>query len=284
MKCPVCKKESSKKNVCTNCGIVFEDRPIDSRPFKRFSGTTREKKYDNNFEFPLAPDISYKHKYPQKARNVELNRALKSQKKESEKTERYYYMKACLYLRVICSGLQLPDVVYKESINIYRCMKEKKKNFYVGYGRKPFFIAFIKIACRMHDYPISNKDLIPYMDYEHKKIKHIGYMEKKFNRGYLSTIETLGLKFKKPEHPRYIDHVCNELKLPYRCAARIHELYEILKKEFRFRIEGYVLALFYLECKKEFKLTLSRLEKEFSVSGLTISARRDEILKLIKKR
>ena len=51
-----------------------------------------------------------------------------------------------------------------------------------------------------------------------------------------------------------------------------------------FKLEGYVLALIYLELRRQsINMTLKVLENAFHISSLTISNRKNEIEEIIKK-
>jgi len=284
MKCPECKKELYESYVCTNCGLVVEPIYFDFGPVKIMDIKNKEKVFMNEWSHPLDPSIQVSHNFPTKSRNPTLRRAFNLQRREQHKGRMHDYMKTFLELKKICSFLNLPKNIFNEVINIYKCIIKKNRDFFKKNGRKPSYLAFIKIACRIHEFPLKNSQLIELVDYKVREKRTTAYMDKKFNKAYINAIKILGITFKIPEHPKYIDYVCNVLNLPYGCATRIHEYFTRLKNRIgtEYKLEGYILALYYILYKKEFKLTLDLLEEMFEVSRITISNRRNELLKVIK--
>jgi len=114
--------------------------------------------------------------------------------------------------------------------------------------------------------------------------KNMGYMEKKFNRAYRNIIQLLGLRLTRKKQPNYIDYVCSNLGLPYDFTKHIHKKYGHFRKYFQphFKNEGYILALVYIYGRERFNIHMNLLGKKFYVSTLTISNRRNEILKNFK--
>ena len=57
MICPECKEESTKDVVCTNCGLVFEDRPIDYSPSRLRKKEESEQSTHNIFRSVFLTNI-----------------------------------------------------------------------------------------------------------------------------------------------------------------------------------------------------------------------------------
>lgn len=285
MICKFCGKNSQREDVCTNCGVVYNTHTLDYSPVKRLDKKSKEKKYNVVYKHPLSPDIGFFQKYPKHAKNPELNRALKRQKKEKDNRDRVDYVKAYQAIKLIGDSLQLPKNIIMETINIYRCVKDKDDGFFRKYKLKPSYIAFIKISCQLNDFYIGNDELIEYADYCRKNKRLRGYMDKKFNKAYIETKKLLNIQIDEVKHPSYIDYVANKLELPYSCCVTIHRIYDNIRKytQSQYKIEGYILALYYIKFSKKYKLSLSFLEKMMKVSRITISSRRDEILRMTKK-
>lgn len=268
-----------------NCGLVLDPVWYDFNPIKIMNKRKAEKEYSNSWSHPLDPNLEYGHIYPKRIFNPELRRALQLQRKTEKKTDGDAYLKSFLSLKKYCSILNLPEQVKYEAINIYKCIIERDKDFFKKYGTKPSYLSFIKIACILHEFPLKNSQIIELVDYKVNEKRTTAYMDKKFNRAYISAKRLLGNIFKIPEKPRYIDYVCLTLDLPYECAVKVHKIYQKIKKRLRkeHKLEGYILALFYIMFKQDYGITLNRLEELFEVSRITISDRRKFLLKMVKK-
>ena len=261
--------------VCKFCGLVIEDKPIalntDGYPPRRYDITTLYAAEMWGWDHPLSPKI----------RKVSKAFNPKYQKKYID----YVYVKAYEAISKLCSSLRLPTIVKFEALNLFRGIRKKDSCFFKKNKLAPIYLACIKIACKINDFPISNRELADVIDYKlNKDSANLSYMEKKFNRAYREILKLYGLRFKTPEHPNFINYACNKLKLPHTTTVRIHYEYDQFKKYFKphFKVEGYILALIYLHGKKEYGLTLKFLEETFHVSSLTISNRKNELLNIQK--
>ena len=286
MKCPECNGESAREDVCTNCGLVVIEKNIVNRPTKSMKRILKEGRYRNVVQDPHSPDFLYSHVYPKNSRNPLLRRAFKTQIKKVKKDVKDYYVKAHAIIEKYCSILNLTSIIKNEALSIYKYIINKDGKFFYRYGAKPSYLAFIKIAAKIHEFPITNRQFMEMIDYKYK-IKEgqtMAYMDKKFNKAYVMTKKLLSIHFKIPVHPKYIDYVCESLKLPYRCARAIHRIFTIIKGFFKFpyKLEGYLLALYYITFKKDFNITLVKLEELFGISRITISSRKKELLKVMK--
>jgi transcription initiation factor TFIIIB Brf1 subunit/transcription initiation factor TFIIB len=265
-KCEECGNESWRDDVCVFCGLVFEDHPIDySLPEKLTDKQTKEKYFYINV-LGLSPDVI----------------KLKGNRRWYKKGKEYHYILAYEFINKVCSNLQLPNIVLIESLNIYSNVREKDPDFFVKYQLEPSYLAFIKIGCKLNDYPITNKELSMFADYfqKTKKKPNYEYMDKKFNDAYIGCMRLLKIKIEKPEYPKYIDFVCQELGIP-EIITKVHEHYSRDKKYYKshYKLEGYLLALIRIVARNILfkRLKLSDLAKKFGVSANTISAREKDI-------
>lgn len=275
MKCENCGEEANDE-VCTLCGLVIEDHPIERALPRRKSDITTLNSADFRvLEHPLSPKIRKQRK--------DFNVIYTKMGEDGHKD--YLYVKAYEAISKLCASLRVPKIVKFEALNLFKPIREKDPTFFKKYKLAPTYLACIKIACKIHDYPISHHDLASVIDYKDVQTQNIGYMEKKFNRAYKAVIELYDLKIKEPEHPKYIDYVCNLLNLPYYLTSECHEAYTNIKRIFKphFRIEGYILAIVYLVALRHgLKITMKDLEERFHTSSLTISNRKKELENAIK--
>ena len=274
MICEDCKEEVLE-SVCRNCGLVIEDRPLVNNAFavgrKNFDITTLHSVDSRIYDHPLSPNI----------RKKSWCFNPRYQKDQDE----YRYVKAYEQISKVCGILRMPDSVRYESLNIFKGLKKKDGSFFQVHGLAPTYLACIKIACRIHDFPISNHDLSQLIDYDIKikKNSNVGYMEKKFNRAFRHIIKIYKMHFSRPKKPNYINYVGIKLNYDIDFIKFIYNEYSKLSKFFQhhFRLEGYILALFYVYGKPKFGLTIKKLEETFHMSALTITNRKNEILKMV---
>ena len=276
MKCEECESEVDG-SVCKKCGLVIDDSPIatgnDGYPSRKFDTTTLYSAGIRGWDSPLSPKIR------------KMSKAFNP--RYQKKYEDYVYVKAYEGISKLCASLRIPNLVKNEALNLFRGIRTLDKDFFKKNKLAPIYLACIKIACKINDYPIMNHDLANVIDYKiSKSNKNLSYMEKKFNRAYREILRLYNLRIKTPEHPNFINYACNILKLPYEFVVDVHCDYTNLKRFFKphFRLEGYILAIIYLNGKDEYKLTLKSLEEIFHMSSLTISNRKNEILNIKVKK
>lgn len=279
MKCEECGHETNEQ-VCKNCGLVIDDKPIalggNAYPSRRWDITTLHAAEMHGWDSPLSP----------KTRKKGFGKTYIKNPKYQGKYEDYVYVKAHEGISKLCAQLKLLPVIKFEALNLFKGIRKIDPDFFKKNKLAPAYLACIKIACKINDYPIMNYQLAEVIDYRlAKDKKNVSYMERKFNRAYKEILRLYNLKIKTPEHPRFIDYACNILKTSIPFARQIHESYTVLRKYFQphFRIEGYILALIYIRGRKEYKFTLKMLEVEFHTSSLTISNRKNEIAKILEK-
>lgn len=273
--CDDCREEVDG-NVCKNCGLVMVEQTF-------AYGNSNFSRRRMDIATLIAADImGLEHPLSPKIRKARKDFQLKYQKNPTN----YIYIKAYEQICKICSSLSAPNIVRYEALNIFQNIQRSDKKFFMKFKLNPVYLACVKIACRIHDFPISNNDLALMIDYSIKNggKKNMGYMEKKFNRAYKNIIQLLGLRLKRRAQPNYIDYVCSNLNVPYSFTKLIHKKYSYLKKYFQphFKNEGYILALIYIYGRERFNIHMNLLGKKFYVSTLTISNRRNEILNMFK--
>lgn len=274
MECEEC-GNGCNGDVCKNCGLVLNERPITNKKLgysqRRLDITTLYTVFSRSWEHPLSPNIRKESKgfVPRYQKNY----------------EDYVYIKAYESISKLCASLRLNNKIKFEALNLFKGIRSLDADFFKHNKLAPTYLACIKIACRIHDFPISNYDLASVIDYESEidMKKNVGYMEKKFNRSYREIIKIYKLSIQEPDFPNFIPYACNILGVSYDFIMQIYDLYKKLKSVFQphFRVEGYILALIYLCGDGEY--TLKELEDRFHTSSITISNRKNEILKYVKK-
>ena len=289
MYCDECKKESAEKTVCTHCGLVFEDGFIrtDLIP-RKFSGS-EVRIVDVSFRSPLSPDIEYSHLYAKHSHSPDLNRALGMQKRENRKSEKYYYFRDLKDIERVCDYLQVSKTVLNEALNI-RKQIGKKSNYF---NRKKYYknMACIKIAARIHDYPLDEREFIQLMKgypiiEKGETVRLRGNeIKKEIDKRYREIIyDHLKILLLNPNRPNFIAYACNMLNIPQH-EVNIYYLYSIIQKFLNssWSVKGVVLALIHSFYGKSDKIRIIDLESLFNVNRLTISSRKKDIEKIMEK-
>lgn len=275
VKCEECGEEV-EGNVCKNCGLVIDSHPILANNLgytpRNMDITTLYSADFRSWEHPLSPNI----------RKAAKDFVPRYQKKYVD----YIYVKAYESIKKLCAKLKLPNHILYESLHLFKGIRKRDNTFFKHYKLAPTYLACIKIACKIHDFPILNYELAQVIDYENysENGSNMAYMEKKFNRAYREILKLYRLIIPNPEHPNFINYACVRLSLPCDFATMIHQKYTLFKKIMKphFRIEGYILALIYIYGAELFGITLKRLGNEFHVSSITISNRKNEMLKYVQ--
>jgi len=275
MKCNDCGKKVEGV-VCKECGLVIDDKPIalngNGYPQRKYDITTLYASEMWSWEHPLSPKIR------------KISKAFNPKYQKNYKD--YVYIKAYEAISKLCASLRLTKNIKFEALNLFRGIRTLDADFFKKVKLAPTYLACIKIACKLNDFPILNHDLASVIDYKlNKDSRNLSYMEKKFNRAYRSIIELYGLRIEPPKHPKFIDYVCSVLNTPYDFIKLIHVKHTELKRFYQphFRVDGYILALVYIYGRQRFGFTLKMLDEQFHMSSLTISNRKNELKKVIKK-
>jgi transcription initiation factor TFIIIB Brf1 subunit/transcription initiation factor TFIIB len=275
MICENCGKETDGV-VCKNCGLVINERPIamnnNGYPRTKMDITTLYAAEMWGWDHPLSPKIRKRGKdfVPKYQKNY----------------EDYVYVKAYEAISKLCASIDLTSNVKFEALNLFKGIRKIDPDFFRVNKLAPTYLACIKIACKLNNFPISNYELAQAIDYEisNPSNKNLNYMEKKFNRSYRAILKLYKLNLKEPEHPNFINYACIKLGLSCKFVKKIHEKYTKYKKYFmpHFKTEGYILALIYIYGRDEYGLILKMFEEKFHISSLTISSRKKHILKIMK--
>lgn len=254
--CPECGTKMEDFIVCRNCGLVIEDRPIDySSSQMRKNLKLAKKEFQREVYGPMSPNINFM-------------RMGNGRKYYDKNTKEYLYTKAYVKISSICSSLQISKTIRNEALNIYNEMRKKEDNIFLKYGNSACYTAFIRIACKIHDYPISVNELLSYNSQN----------EHKYNKALFKTKKELNIKFCRNENS-FIDKIAAELGIEYKYAQKVREIYNRMKKSFVGNQNNYIIALYKLVVPN---LRSVRLSKQFNVTTVTISNKIKEIKRLIK--
>ena len=273
MICEECGKETDGI-VCRHCGLEITSKCIaynnNGYPRRREDVTTL---------YAASKAWSWDHPLSPKIRKRSKAFVPRYQKTHDE----YIYIKAYENIKSYCSQLNIPEKVMYEGLNLFKRIIAKDQTFFKRFNFEPTYLACIKIACKIHDFPIMNHELASVTNIIDEN-ENLTYMTRKFNMAYKNILRLFNISIKRPEHPNFINYACNKLDLPYSFTVKIHEKYnDIRKYTYRhFKLEGYILALMYIYGCNDFNITKSQLAEVFHTSVFTITNRKNEILNMYK--
>ena len=290
MYCEECKMESTEETVCNNCGLVFEEMFIKTNLVPRsYDDSKEEIDLSGSFRGPLSPDIEYEHIYPKHSKNESLNRAFNRQRQEKKKTEKHYYFRDMKDIERVCQYLQLPEHIIQEALSIRKQIG--KNSNYFKYKKKYYKnMACIKVAARIHDYPLNEKNFIELVrNYPLIKKGDIislrgNEAKKEIDKKYIDIIHNqLKLILLSPIKPKFISYACSELNIP-QYEYKLYEIYKKINKWFNpsCSLRGYILGLIHILYGKNEKIRMIDLENKFNTNRLTIVNRKKELIKMLE--
>lgn len=206
MECPECKKYSSKEDVCTNCGLVFEDRPIDYKDWNR-KKDNNESATDRIYRSALLSSLENSTKVnPRECRNKDLKRALKKIYK-SWKVKRENIIKKEIKrigdllgmsknFLISCMYLYNKIVKFDDSTNT---------NVFRGGGSISLEIiaqAIVYLEIKLKKLPFTLYDL-----------DKIGCERKPVSKFYRKLIELMGFEVSLPNYKIFLPKIINNLDL-----------------------------------------------------------------------
>jgi len=255
MICPDC-KEKVYGTVCTNCGLVIEDRPLAIELEIKDSETL-----SRTYSTSSSPDIGFSTTHSKETTNKELARAFKKEKNITKNDEWRYY-EAYVEIKRICDYLQLGDKIFYEAMDIRRrfIMVAKTQMKYA------ILNACVIIGCRMYKFPIFFKDIYEISTEDPKKIK----------KAYKRIINELNLRIPHLTLQDHILHYANVFDLTPTQRTKALEFAAIISKKVNMsgkKLSGYAGAIIKHITKKR----NAELLKKLNITEPTICARIGEI-------
>ncbi len=265
---------------CKECGLVNDE-------FRFVSSIMRRDK-DKEIIVPLfrhhlEPDIEFSHIFPKKAKNKELRRALYRQRKKWNKGYIDYYQSVYLTVEKICSYLQLPQSIKYDTLHLIKKMMAIDIKYFSIKSKKEEYrtLACIKIACELHEFFLSERELISVSSEQpNEKVNLLtNSIKKGINREYMNIKNNLKITSEFPKKPKMISYICNKIGLPQTKETELYIFYEIIRKYLNriYKLKGYLVSLVYFLYKDEFDIKLSDLEDKFEVNRATIYSRKTEL-------
>lgn len=220
--CPECYSEVDG-NVCKNCGLVFESRPIIS---DLESNMDKKRDSDEDEEFSRgvqkwhSPNILYATIHSGKTKNLELKRAFKHEYKVTHQAKfGSKYLNGYQEIKRICSSLHLNENIVSTAVYFLRVLIDKG---YMSRSRRKYatFAALVILGTRLNFIPFRYEQIYEYTDESPKSIKG----------AYNTILKELNLKTPKFTLAQYSEYHCGILGLTYLQKRKIVGLAEIFQK------------------------------------------------------
>ena len=264
--------------TCRECGLVSEEVELNPRYEYRRRYHIRD---ENIFtEKSLGLTMELQHPQPSSSSNVELNRALKRQKHTREKNNDYYFMRARMDMRTICSHLRLPGIISAECYNMAKRLIEIKKLFFYHSKGDYRYLACIKTACRLNNVYVDDRELVRISKYYDNKPLNMreNNINRKINKEMMYIKHALKIYIDFPKRPIFISHACRCLNICQEEESKLYDIYRRIYRRFekKYKLDGYILGLIYSVCTQR-KIGLELLEEKFSVARNTIRARKKHV-------
>lgn len=266
MKCEECgKKVDINNGVCTNCGLVFEDHPIDYDITGYTNGDERKEP-----QRPLTvlswddPDIGIKTYHSNKTNNGDLKHAFRTEKNtQPNLLFGRGYLNAHNEIRRLCSILKLNKNIQNDAIWILR--KLTKEGFIQGsYKKYATYAAIVMIAARVYNrFPLEFSRIANHSDENIKKIRNI--------------YKDLKKELKITSNPFYLEEIvqyhCGRLGLSFKETKKCIEFAKKIKIDSGKDLYGYSAAVIRIKARIQRKM----LSDILNVSEPTITAREREL-------
>jgi len=259
--------------LCSQCGLVLDERSIDFAHSGRRAFTSQEKKNRETTGAPISrllPDMGFTTVIDNKnIINPDLKRAAKWDTRIS--WQKRNLLIATTELKRICTNLNLPDYIKVEAMHLYRRAFEKK--LLKGRSINGMIAACIYFAIRTVKLPRTLQEVIDEASVEAKEVR----------RCYSALIRELELKVPNTDPGALVPKFIVEMGLD----AEVEKITLALLKAFKSNLntsgkdpKGIVAGALYLACRiKDKKVTQNQIAKTIGVTEVTLRSRYKELTK-----
>lgn len=266
------------EQVCSQCGLVINERMIDTEHLEIRAFNREEKNNKVRTGPPISPLFS-KLELPtiiskSLSDSPDLKRLIK--RNNHEKWKLRNQIKAFSEMRRICKNIGISENIYNSAAKLYLEVLNQK----ITRGRTIIGIASacLYYCCKREGYPVTIKEIAentnPVKNNDASTLKHI-------KKCFMVIIKELGLSSYRKDPIDYIPKFVSELGLDSQVERlTIKLLHKILSSSIIYGKNpcGYVAAAIYLVCKtNNIKITQKELEKVSGVTDATLRARIREL-------
>lgn len=263
--------EETGDTVCSQCGLVFEDRSVDFSHSGRRAFDTAEKNSRDHTGSPisiLVPDMSLTTKINKKEiSNPDLKRAAKWDTRITWRQRNLLI--ATTELKRISGNLNIPDYIVKEAMRLYKIAFNKK--LLRGRSINGMVAASIYYVLRKERFPITFQEILDESAESEKDVK----------RCYSAMIKELKLKLPSRDPSNLIPRFISKLGLNtdvQNIAIKIVKTYVE-----RFRTSGKdprgicAGAIYLASLLKELEITQKEIADVIGVTEVTLRSRYKEL-------
>jgi len=226
--CPECGEKSYRIDVCTNCGLVFEDKPIDYTPPQQLEDNSAIEKERNRSTFLKGINKRTKINIKQ-CKNPNLKRALKKYYYDwKDKRESVIKKELKRIIELLGLSKDFYASAFYNFIKICKLNEISSTNIFRGGGKVSLEIVAQGIA-----YLEIKKQKLPYTLFDFEKIE---CDVKKIKQFYSRLITILNLKVEQQQPETFVTKIVSGICLSPReeflvCCASKNFIKNILKIE-----------------------------------------------------
>jgi transcription initiation factor TFIIB len=257
--------------VCSQCGLVLNERSVDVTHSDKRAYTSQEKKQREHTGAPISsllPDIGLTNVIDKKnIKDPDLKRAVKWNTRIT--WEKRNILIATTELKRICSNLNLPNHIKFEAIKLYK--EAFKKKLLRGRSINSMIAACIYLAIRLKKIPRTLQEIL----------EESSENEKDIRRCYRVLIRELNIKSPNTDPSALIPTYIANLNLNHEVEGIATKIVNIFSSKFSTSgkdPKGIVAGALYLACKlKNLDLTQKQIANIVGVTEVTLRSRFKEL-------
>ncbi|NVM16415.1 MAG: transcription initiation factor IIB [Candidatus Lokiarchaeota archaeon] len=279
--CPECSGNIISLNqigevVCSQCGLVINERSVDVTHSDKRAYTSQEKSQREHTGAPISsllPDIGLTTVINKKdISDPDLKRAVKWNTRIT--WEKRNLLIATTELKRICTNLDLPNYIKFEAIKLYK--EAFKKKLLRGRSINSMIAASIYLAIRLKKIPRTLQEIL----------EESSENEKDIRRCYRVLIRELNIKSPNTEPSALIPALIAELQLNHEVEETAKKIVNTFSANFSTSgkdPKGIVAGALYLACKlKGLDLTQKQIADVVRVTEVTLRSRYKELSTKLK--
>ncbi|MFX0076338.1 MAG: transcription initiation factor IIB family protein [Candidatus Hermodarchaeota archaeon] len=259
------------EDVCSQCGLVINERSVDVNHSDKRAYTSQEKKQREHTGAPISsllPDIGLTTVIDKKSiSDPDLKRAVKWNTRIT--WEKRNILIATTELKRICSNLNLPNHIKLEAIKLYK--EAFKRKLLRGRSINSMIAACIYLAIRLKRIPRTFQEILD----------ESAENEKDIRRCYRVLIRELNVKSPNTDPTALIPTFIADLKLNHDVAEVATKIVNTFSSRFSTSgkdPKGIVAGAIYLACKlKGLELTQKQIADVVGITEVTLRSRFKEL-------
>ena len=259
------------ENVCSQCGLVINERGVDVNHSDKRAYTSQEKKQREHTGAPISsllPDLGLTTVIDKKKiKDPDLKRAVKWNTRIT--WEKRNLLIATTELKRICSNLNLPNHIKLEAVKLYK--EAFKMKLLRGRSINSMIAACIYLAIRLKKIPRTFQEIL----------EESAENEKDIRRCYRVLIRELNIKSPNTNPSALIPTYIANLKLNHSVGETATKIVNTFSAKFSTSgkdPKGIVAGAIYLACRlKDLELTQKQIADVVGITEVTLRSRFKEL-------